>query len=783
MQSSSLTNLDASPFVETVFSRRGWVGRHLELVVVGGALLLFLLLGFWYSLAVPPFEAPDEIHHYAFARHLSQGNGLPVQTAESGGPWEHEGTQAPLYYFLVGRLIAGIDQSDFDRINVLNPHANLGDPLFPGNKNRMLYSARALPLTGANLAVHVGRWFSLLLGFATLLITYGIARLALPGSRIQPLLVLLIVAAIPQFQFISATVSNDNLAITLSTATVFVLACLLSRPDRDPIWYEWLGLGLLVGLAALAKLHALGLLGLSGLVICWLAWQRKEGRLLVRAGLLVFVPALLIAGWWYWRNYTLYGEWLGVQQLLTINGLRVEPRTLDDLLGELRGVRYSFWGLFGWFSILMPGFVYTGLDVVAVMVAAGVALSVVVDWPSRASVLQQPPVRVQLLLLIWVLMLIGLMFYWLTFATSGQGRLLFPAISGYGVLIVVGLSQWARMIPLPWRLPLFLLLPVGLFAASLYTLVVLLPVSYHAPEPVDAVPAQATPYHVIYSTPGGEAIELLAVGVEGGRFQPDDEVSVTLYLRTATPIQDDYPLFVQLLAQEELVVGNVTTHPGWGRLPTSLGQPGAIYADHYRVPVWDNVSNRSPLMTKIFVGFVNPHSRLPLPIHTEDGMAVDRAYVDELSVLSNQPLDPAIFLLRPTDADFSGQIRLLGYEYPPGGQVGRDRQIFVTLLWEASGQPAQDYTAFVHLMNGQGEQVSGFDQPPAEGRFPTSAWQSGDRSLSRFSIAIPPGLAPGSYELWAGLYADDAGLERLPVTATSQRIQDQRVLLGIIQLQ
>ncbi|RLT32197.1 MAG: hypothetical protein DWI57_18595 [Chloroflexi bacterium] len=328
-----------------------------------------------------------------------------------------------------------------------------------------------------------------------------------------------------------------------------------------------------------------------------------------------------------------------------------------------------------------------------------------------------------------------------------------------------------------------MLLPTGLFAASFYTLAVLLPVSYHPPAPVSELPAQATPYHVIYSTPGGEEIELLAVEVEDGRFQPGDEVSVTLYLRAAAPIQDDYPIFVQLLAQEELVVGNVTTHPGWGRLPTSLWQPGAIYADRYRVPVGDNVSNRSPLMTKVFVGFVDPRSRLPLPIRSGAGEPMERAYAGQFSVLSNQPLDPDIFLLRSADADFSGQIRLLGYEYPQNRQIGRDGQISVTLLWEASDEPARDYTAFVHLVDGQGEQVSGFDQPPAEGRFPTSAWQSGDRSLSRFPITIPAGLAPGVYELWAGLYADDAGMERLPVTATSQRIQDQQVLLGIIQLQ
>ncbi|MFZ1755404.1 MAG: DUF2142 domain-containing protein [Caldilineaceae bacterium] len=777
-----MTNLVPLPFGEATLHRLGWSGRRLEAAVVGSTLLIFLLMGFWYSLAVPPFEAPDEIHHYAFARHLSQGNGLPVQTRESAGPWEHEGTQAPLYYFLVGRLIAPIDQSDLAQISVLNPHANLGDPLFPGNKNRMLYSARQMPLVGANLAMHVGRWFSLLLSLVTLLCTYGIARLALPGSRVLPLLVLLTVASIPQFQFISATVSNDNLAIALSTATLYWLARLLVREVSSREWLSWLGLGVLVGLAALSKLHALGLLLLSVFVIGWLAWQRRDRWLLVRAGLLVVVPFLLIAGWWYWRNYTLYGEWLGVEQLLTINGLRVETRSLDDLLGELRGVRYSFWGLFGWFSILMPNFVYTGLDGVTLLVVSGVAVVVVGLWPRLRAALQQRHLQVQALLLLWVLMLTGLMFYWLTFATSGQGRLLFPAISGFGVLIVIGLGTWIRLAPPGWRLPLFLLLPAGLFASSLYALTVLLPASYHPSAPLTSVPPQATPYHVIYGTPQNDEIELLAVEVASGRFHPEDQVDVTLYLRAPRPVSRDYPLFVQLLGQEELVVGNVTTHPGWGRLPTTLWVPGEIYADRYRVPVWDNMSNRSPLMAKVFVGFVDPKSRLPLPIRTADNIPVDRAYVGQVSVVANQPLDPSIFLLRPDNADFAGQLQLIGFEYPQIATIGRDRQLSVTLLWEATAQPAKDYTAFVHLVDENERQVGGFDQPPAEGRFPTSAWQTGDRSLSRFPIEISPNLAPGRYTLWAGLYADDAGLERLPVVSSSLPIQDQRVMLGFVEL-
>lgn len=783
MQSSFLPHFAQSPRFQTAIVRLGWAERHAEWVVVGAILLLFFLFGFWYSLVVPPFETPDENYHYAFARHLSQGNGLPVQTTESSGPWEHEGTQAPLYYFLVGRLIAGIDQGDFDQISVVNPHGNLGDPLFPGNKNRMLYSSRQLPLTGSNLAVHVGRWFSLLLGLITLLCTYAIARLALPGSRVLPLLVLLTVAAIPQFQFISATVSNDNLAIALSAATLFWMARLLTRTDKPIAWHEWLVLGLLLGLAALSKLHALGLFLLGGGAVLGMAWLRRDPWLLMRAGLLILVPALLIAGWWYWRNFTLYDEWLGVNQLLTINGLRVETRTLDQLVGELRGVRYSFWGLFGWFSILLPDIFYTALDVLTIVVVGGLFVGWLRVWRHGQATLQTPCVRVQLLLLVWALMLIGLMFYWLTFATSGQGRLLFPAISAYGLLIVSGLGVWIQMAPSSWRLPLFLILPVGLFAASLYALILLLPASYHAPAALASVPPQATPYHLVYGVAGREEIELLAFAVDEGRYQPGDEVNVTLYMRAVSPIKRDYTLFVQLLGPDDLVVGNVTTHPGWGRLPTSLWEPGKIYADRYRISVWDNVSNRSPLLAQVLVGFVDSTSRRILPIRTQDGLPMARAYISAISVLANQPLDPSLFYLRPSDADFSQQIRLIGYEYPLNGRLGQDRQISVTLLWEATASPGQEYTAFVHLIDEEGRQVSGFDQPPAEGRFPTSYWQAGDRSLSRFVLDIPSDIPPGNYSLWAGLYADSAGLERLPVFSTTHEIKDQRLLLGFLFLQ
>ncbi len=218
--------------------------------------LAFALLGLWYSLVIPAFETPDEIYHYAFARHLAQGNGLPIQTIEADGPWEHEGTQAPLYYLILGRLLANVDQSDFDQVGHINPRANLGTPTYPGNKNFMLYSAVPRPLTGTNLAVHIGRWFSLLLSLGTLWFTFGIARLAFPRSPTLALLVMITVAAIPQFAFIGASVSNDPLIILVATATLYWMLVLLRRDITAPISFgDWSILGLLLSLAAISKLQ------------------------------------------------------------------------------------------------------------------------------------------------------------------------------------------------------------------------------------------------------------------------------------------------------------------------------------------------------------------------------------------------------------------------------------------------------------------------------------------------------------------------------------------------
>lgn len=762
-------------------------GRRWAWLIIG----LFLLGGFAYSLVVPPFETPDEPFHYGFARHIAQGHGLPVQDPENPGPWAQEGSQAPLYYLLAGLATRWIDQSDFPELAVRNPRANIGDPLYPGNKNFMLYAGRWHPLQGSNLALHVGRWLSLLLGALTLWATWRLARYAFPQRQGLPLLAMALVAAIPQFLFLSASFSNDNAVIAASAFTLFWLARLLAKADNDAIrWWEWLVLGVALGVAALSKLQGLGLIPLSGLVVLFLAWRRRTWRILPEAMLFVGIPALAIAGWWYWRNIALYGDWSGLSHLMEINGRREGGIDWRDFWPEFAGLRYSAWGVFGWFNILLPEWFYRAMDAVTVigLVGAGLATISVVR---RHSLLAPRPAprapRILALLWIWLVMMAALLLYWTAQATGSQGRLLFPALGAFAVLLTAGIDFWLRWLPRQMRNAVWAGLLALLVGMSIYTLGWLLPGAYAAPAPVATIPTSAQPVDLRYGA--GQIIRLAAVEIAQERVRAGDALPVTLYFQAPETLDHDYQLFVQLLDENGTEVANLTTHPGWGRNPTTFWKAGAIYADHYLLPVTGPVAEWSPLAARLYVGFIDPATEgapgqrgefLPLPAYDAAGAPVTPFAGAVVVTPHNPPVLTAPDVVTAS-SEFGGVIRL----EQAAVTVNADTQTLqVSLLWEALGTPATDYTAFVHVIDGAGQRVAGFDRAPAGERFPTRLWRAGDRVLSEFEIAPEHPLPAGTYALWVGLYESaSAGALRLPVTAAGALPSgDGQVQVGRIEI-
>jgi hypothetical protein len=61
-----------------------------------------------------------------------------------------------------------------------------------------------------------------------------------------------------------------------------------------------------------------------------------------------------------------------------------------------------------------------------------------------------------------------------------------------------------------------------------------------------------------------------------------------------------------------------------------------------------------------------------------------------------------------------------------------------------------EYTAFVHVLDSNGQLVAQRDRPPAG--YPTSDWPVGEFVVDRYLVSLPPGLAPGIYTLQTGFY-------------------------------
>ena len=249
---------------------------------------------------------------------------------------------------------------------VLNPHANLGNPLLPGNKNLMVHSpAEAWPWQGMALAVHLLRFYSMLLGLGTVYFTYRLAQLLFPQNAGLVIAVAAFVAFNPQFIFILSAISNDNLIIFLSTVTLWLLAGLLTTPASDiSRSLPWRPLALPVSLA-------------------WppLPTQRPQppGADVVRlcparslAATLALRPDL--GRWWWWSRLSssAAGGMRG-----TGNCTAMPPDSIASLRswghGPLRlpGATFSAssracasatWRLFGWFNIVLPCWVYVRWD-------------------------------------------------------------------------------------------------------------------------------------------------------------------------------------------------------------------------------------------------------------------------------------------------------------------------------------------------------------------------------------------------------------------------------------
>jgi hypothetical protein len=97
------------------------------------------------------------------------------------------------------------------------------------------------------------------------------------------------------------------------------------------------------------------------------------------------------------------------------------------------------------------------------------------------------------------------------------------------------------------------------------------------------------------------------------------------------------------------------------------------------------------------------------------------------------------------------------------------------LYWRGLRPIETDYVVFIHIVDANGQLVSQYDTPPAQGTMPTGSWLPDKIIEDHYDItALAQGLPPGKYDVVVGMYNTTTG-ERLPVRLESEVAPDASI--------
>ena len=740
---------------------RALLVRHAGLVPV---VILFAILGLTYSVTTPILEASDEAFHYALVEHLGRGGALPVQHPDTVGPWRQEGSQPPLYYLLSGLVSGRVDTSDWAEIHRLNPHADLGVVNPDRNLNIVVHTPRERwPWRGTVLAVHLVRVLSVLMGAATVVAGYGLARAVFPEDRALAVGAAALTAFNAQYLFISGSVNNDALVIMLCALALWAMVRAVARP---PTAAGWAGLGVLLGLAGLAKASALGMFALAAILAAYHARRERSWGRLLGAGALVGLGALAVSGWWFWRNWRLYGDPLGLNAFVAIAGARHPVPTLAQLLAEWPGFVQSYWGLFGALNVPSPTWVYVALSALGL---AGLAGAPLYTWRRyRGAPLDAAAACRLLLVAAWPAVVFVSLVRWSLLTMGSQGRLMFSALTALSLLMAMGLRALS-----PGRRALLPALAGALMLgiAALVPFRVIRP-AYAAPVPLTAAEEAGLSPRVDVTY--GDAIRLLSYRIDRQEAAPGEDVAVTLYWKCLRPLDEDYSVFLHLLDENDVIVAQRDMYPGQGTYPTSLWAPGETFADTMVVSLPPTV--RTPAAVRFAVGFYRYGEGSRLGVTDGTGQPAGDLWRFGRLALPRRVVDG---VPNPMTIDLEDGVRLVGYDLDRAAAHAGET-LHLTLYWRARERVSTNYSVFTHVLGEEHRLWAQMDGWPQTGNAPTAAWAVGQVIPDPYVLTLAADTPPGLYELEIGMY-DETG-RRLGVLDPRGHVVGDRVVLGLVRV-
>ena len=726
----------------------------------------YVTLAVVYSLVIPPFEASDELWHYPMVRYVAEhGFGLPVQDPANVGPWRQEGSQPPLYYMLGALATFWIDTSDMDEVRRINPHADIGAIVPDRNLNMVLHNPKreAFPWSGTVLAVHVVRFLSIGMGLGTVLLTYLLGRELFPDLPIVALAAAIFTGFNPMFVFVSAAINNDNLSNLLASLILLMIVRLLKQADTLPTRRFYAALGLAAGAGMLAKYQIGFLLPLIALALLFVSIRLRDRRPVTVGSAIAGGLTILIAGWWYWRNYDLYGDATGINVFLDIVGRRVPPADLHQLWTERETFMMSFWGLFGGVNLPLPDATYTLFNILVAFSLVGLAYGLFRRAMQRPVLPATREVRLLWLArgvaAAWPVIVFVSLLSWTRVTLASQGRLWFTALAPLSVGMAVGLANWATRSPAALRVNLGMAAAVFIGIAAITPFATIRPAYRVDPDAVwVAETLEAGPVRAACFAEPGAARDALCLAYQSvsGTLQPGHDLRLSPSMTATGAMTRNWSVFVHLANPDGLTEAQRDVYPGGGLIATAEIEPGESWNNLIAVRVPPGIY--TPQTLDVFLGLYD--------YATGDRMTPsgDDADLDYRAVRLGQiQLEtPPGSVPNPVGANFDDKLRLLGYEIGDRSLSPSD-EVAITLIWERLEPLQADYAVSVQIIQPDTLAKAAQDDRPPDP--PTTEWLAGGTITDTRALTIASDAPPGRYRLLVRVYDADQPERLLPVLA------------------
>jgi hypothetical protein len=357
---------------------------------------------------------------------------------------------------------------------------------------------------------------------------------------------------------------------------------------------------------------------------------------------------------------------------------------------------------------------------------------------------------------------------WTMMTPASQGRLMFPAIAVISLLIWLGwetvfnfrfsisndqltVNKWSR---LRWIMPVFMLVAALIVPFRDIT------TTYAGPQMIteEQLPADLKRLEINY----GDQLRL--VGYRPGEpLARTDSAEFTLYWQCLRPPTADFSIFAIVYGRQWQEVGKRDAYPYRGLFATRQCQPGAVFADPYKIPIDHNA--QSPAWLRAQIGVKDWAAAAEL-VPTSNGASVPAVMVPVGKLASVvQTTHPHTMTYQVGD-----HIMLLdaGIDQNAAGSS-------LSLTWQATAAPPEGYTTFVHILDVNGRLIGQADGPPLNGDYPTDWWSPGETIMDERPLSLPP----EADRVTIGLYRLSDGM-RLPVVdANGQRVLNDEIVLSV----